>query len=234
MKSNFTIKNLSCGYGSQILLDNFSEEIKTGELIALIGENGSGKSTLLRALSGNEKPLNGKVKIDDISIHEISPRKRANLVSSVPSRGDIVSSLDVLTSVTLGRFALTDSRFFFSREDEQKAIDCIDQLGCLHLSNKALNEISDGEYQKVMIARALAQSAQFMILDEPTAFLDFKAKKSVMGVLKHLCQTTGISVLFSSHDLDLVSRYADKIWYLNNQSITIEPPSFASHLASDM
>ncbi len=233
MKSNLNVQNLSCGYGNRILLLDFSEEITSGELISLIGENGSGKSTLLRALSGIEKPKSGKVKIDNISIHDISPKKRAKFVSSIPSRSDVVSSLDVLTAVTLGRYALTDSRFFFIKEDEKKAMECLDQLDCLHLSAKALNEISDGEYQKVMIARALAQSASFMILDEPTAFLDFKAKKSVMGVLKHLCQTNGISVLFSSHDLDLVSRYADKIWYLRDQVITIEAPSFASQLSSN-
>jgi iron complex transport system ATP-binding protein len=233
MNSILNIHNLQCGYENRILIRDFNAEIHPGELVALIGENGSGKSTLLRSIIGQEKPIQGKIEIAGASINRLNPKQRALLVSSIPSKSNTVASLDVLTAVTLGRYALSDSRFFFSEKDEVNALECLTQLKCEHLTSKRLDEISDGEFQKVMMARALAQSARLMILDEPTAFLDFKAKNSVMNTLKELCETSQISVLFSSHDLDLVARYADKIWYLHEEKIRIETPDFAKKLSSE-
>lgn len=230
MKEALTISNLFCGYGREVLIHDFSARVDLSEMIAVVGTNGSGKSTLLKTISGQLKSIQGEITVSGINIQELDHRKRARYISSVQSKVENVPNLDVLSVVTLGRYATTDSVYFFKSEDEEVAKNCLHQMQISHLMHKSVDKISDGEFQKVMIARALAQSAKWMILDEPTAYLDYKAKNSVMKILSEQMQSQGLSVIFSSHDLDMVSKYASRIWFVDNQKIVERSASFIDEL----
>jgi iron complex transport system ATP-binding protein len=197
-----------------VIASNISVSLKAGELICLLGPNGVGKTTLIRTLTGIQKPLTGRVLLTGKDIIALTPQTRARHLSLVLTDRVDVGMLSVYSLVALGRHPYTDWQGRLTAQDEQVIRWAIQVVGAESLVSRHVNELSDGERQKVMIARALAQEPQLMVLDEPTAFLDLPHRVEVMQILRRLTHQTGRAVLLSTHDLDLALRHADRIWLM--------------------
>jgi iron complex transport system ATP-binding protein len=218
------IKSLSIGYAEggrsrKTIFSDLNLSCKRGEIIGLIGKNGSGKSTLLKTLAGLLKPLEGNVFINDLSIMKFTRRELARQVSFVSTEVPVIPNLSVTELVSLGRYPYTGWTGRLSQEDICQVNTSIDQVDVRNLSGKPVSEISDGERQRAMIARALAQDTDVMILDEPTAFLDLPNRYEILRLLNHLAATKGKTILFSTHDLGIALHETDKIWLFTNENI---------------
>ena len=224
--SNSILKthNLTIGYKTsqktiRNVAANISTSLQTGELVCLLGPNGAGKSTLLRTLAGMQPPIAGEVKLLEDNIYQLPPQQLAKCLSLVLTEKIDVGMLSAYALVTMGRYPYTDWWGKLSSEDENIINWAIKSVGAVNLAQRNVSELSDGERQKIMIARALAQSPMVMLLDEPTAFLDLPRRVEIMQLLRQLARDTNQAILLSTHDLDLALRLADKIWLLGNNGI---------------
>ncbi len=212
--------DLSIGYRLQkharkVVAQQMFLSLLPGELVCLIGPNGVGKSTLLRTLTGLQPPLQGTVQVEGRNVASLSPLELAQRLSIVLTERVNVGMLSVFALVALGRYPYTDWMGRLSTEDREIVEWAIWSVGAEDLSARHVTELSDGERQKVMIARALAQQPHVMILDEPTAFLDVPRRVEIMSLLHHLANDTGTAILLSTHDLELALRSADRIWLMS-------------------
>ncbi|MDJ0754269.1 MAG: ABC transporter ATP-binding protein [Ardenticatenaceae bacterium] len=198
--------------------------LAAGELVCLLGANGSGKSTLLRTLAGMQPMLSGRITIEGESLAAISPQDLAKKLSVVLTERVDVGLLSAYDLVTLGRFPYTDWRGELTSKDQQIVRKVIQAVGAVELAARPVNELSDGERQKIMIARALAQEPTIMILDEPTAFLDLPRRVEIMHILRKLARGSRRAFLLSTHDLDLAMRTADKIWLFSGDNFYVGTP----------
>jgi iron complex transport system ATP-binding protein len=189
-------------------------ELHRGELVCLLGPNGAGKSTFLRTMAAMQRPLAGKVFFDGADIHGISPRDLAKRLSVVLTERVNVGLLSVYALVSLGRHPYTDWAGRLTQRDHEVVWKSIEAVGAEDLAHRPISELSDGERQKVMVARALAQEPSVMILDEITAFLDLPRRVEIMRLLRRLAHEHGCAILLSSHDLELALRCADRIWLM--------------------
>lgn len=218
------IKNLEIGYpvskGSFFsLFSGINLTASKGELIAIVGKNGVGKSTLLRSIAGLQHSNNGKVTINNKLIGDYSRSEFAGLVSFVSTEIIHVNNLRVFDLVALGRFPHTN---WFGKLEEKDIIavnKALEMVGMKSFANKNINEISDGERQRVMIARTLAQDTQIIILDEPTAFLDLPNKYEIVHLLNNLAKTEDKTIIFSTHDLNIAIQEVDKIWLMLSDGV---------------
>ena len=224
--SNSILKthNLTIGYKTsqktiRNVASNISTSLQTGELVCLLGPNGAGKSTLLRTLAGMQPPIAGEVKLLEDDIYKLPPQELAKRLSLVLTEKIDVGMLSAYALVSMGRYPYTDWWGKLSSEDENIINWAIKSVGAVNLAQRNVSELSDGERQKIMIARALAQSPMVMLLDEPTAFLDLPRRVEIMQLLRQLARDTNQAILLSTHDLDLALRLADKIWLLGNNGI---------------
>jgi len=222
-KVKIAISNAEIGFKGKnkkkSLLSNINLTAEKGENIALIGVNGSGKSTLLRSISGTQELLSGNIRIDNLEIDKYKPIDLAKKLSIVTSEIIKTRFLKVKDIVSLGRFP---HQSFSKKSDNEDAIiikEALSITGVLHLSNKNIDEISDGERQKVMIARALAQDTDIVLLDEPTAFLDIENKYSVYRILSQTAKKQNKTIIFSTHDLNIALKHADKVWLIKEDEI---------------
>ena len=212
-------RGLTIGYpskrGALTLESNLDIKVHNGELVCLIGPNGCGKSTLMRTIAGLQRPLAGDTFIADVDVKSIKPHQFARLLSLVLTDNINVGSMTVMDVVSIGRYPYTN---YFAR---LKASDheMIEQaLTSVHLSaykHRFFNELSDGEKQRVMIAKALAQDTPLIILDEPTAHLDLPNRVEIMNILKQLAKNTNKAILLSTHELDLALQTADTLWLMH-------------------
>jgi iron complex transport system ATP-binding protein len=193
--------------------------IREGEMVGLIGRNGIGKSTLLRTLAGLQPLTGGKIYLNGISIKKISLKEMAHLVSYVSTDTVRGFQIHVREIITLGRFPYTGWLGRLDQNDKVAISDAILHTRISHLLNKSVLEISDGERQKVMIARALAQDTPIIILDEPTAFLDLPSRFEILRLLNDLTINNGKTTLFSTHDLQIAMDVADKLWLMSGEEI---------------
>lgn len=208
-----TSRELHVGYpGRGSILGPLDLQLRRGRLTCLLGPNGSGKTTLLRTLSGMLPTQGGRVLLDGHDLRELPSKQRAQKLAVVLTDRVTVGMLDVWTLVSLGRQPHTDWRGKLSERDTQIVDDAIAAAGASDLTHRNVAELSDGERQRVMLARALAQQPRLLILDEITAFLDLPRRLQVMRLLRDLARSRGISVLVSTHDLDLALRLADELW----------------------
>ncbi|WP_016951156.1 ABC transporter ATP-binding protein [Anabaena sp. PCC 7108] len=222
--SILTTHNLTIGYKTsqktiRNVAANISTSLQAGELVCLLGANGAGKSTLLRTLAGMQPPIAGEVKLLKDDIYKLPPQELAKRLSLVLTEKIDVGMLSAYALVTMGRYPYTDWWGRLSSEDEDIINWAIKSVGAVNLAQRNVCELSDGERQKIMIARALAQSPIVMLLDEPTAFLDLPRRVEIMQLLRQLVRDTNQAILLSTHDLDLALRLADKIWLLGNNGI---------------
>jgi iron complex transport system ATP-binding protein len=216
--------NLTIGYKTsqktiRNVASNISTSLQTGELVCLLGPNGAGKSTLLRTLAGMQPPIAGEVKLLENDIYKLPPQELAKRLSLVLTEKIDVGMLSAYALVSMGRYPYTDWWGKLTPEDEEIIHWAIKSVGAVNLAQRNVSELSDGERQKIMIARALAQSPMVMLLDEPTAFLDLPRRVEIMQLLRQLARDTNQAILLSTHDLDLALRLADKIWLLGNNGI---------------
>ncbi len=197
-----------------VVAERLSLQLVAGELVCLVGPNGAGKSTLLRTLAAMQPALAGTVRLGDADIFALDPRERARRMSVVLTERVEGGHLTAYALVALGRHPYTDWTGRLSEHDEAIVRWAIETVGAKPLAARLVEELSDGERQKIMIARALAQEPLVMLLDEPTAFLDVPNRVDIMRVLRALTRLTGRAILLSTHDLDLALRTADRLWLL--------------------
>lgn len=217
-----TARDLAIGYKSgrrpaRIVARDIDVSLDSGDFVCLLGPNGAGKSTLLRTLAGVQPPLDGHVRIAGRDTSEMSATEVAQLLSVVLTDRVSAGAMTVRDLVGLGRHPHTDWIGRFAPEDEQAVSWSIRAARAEDLEHRNVAELSDGERQRVMIARALAQQPDLMILDEPTAFLDLPRRVEIMALLRDLAHTTRKAILLSTHDLDLALRCADRIYLLPSE-----------------
>jgi len=220
MNELLTTSGLTVGYrnGHQAvpLLRGLDLHIERGRLVALLGRNGAGKSTLLRALSCDEMPIEGRILIDGHDTSTLSLKQRSHLIALVTTERIAVGGLTVSELVAVGRQPHTGFLGRLSSEDRQAVDDAIAAVGMTHKAGDYMANLSDGERQKIMIARALAQQTPFILLDEPTAFLDVASRIEVMKLLRELAHTQNKAVLLSSHDVAQAVLMADDLWLITD------------------
>jgi iron complex transport system ATP-binding protein len=211
-------ENLAIGYVAKGVAKKVTEGIEFslagGEFICLLGPNGAGKSTLLRTLAGIQAPLSGTVRICGEDSRDMNATKRAKRLGLVLTERADSANLTVEELVALGRAPHTGWLGRLSDEDRDKVAWALRATGCTEHSGRKVSELSDGERQKAMIARVLAQETQIVLLDEPTAHLDLPNRVGIMRLLKNLAQETGKVILLSTHELDLALQAADQVWLM--------------------
>lgn len=210
--------NLSVGYGhktkTKIVAQKLSATIHSGELVCLLGANGTGKSTLLRTLCGFQSFFDGEINLMEKDIHRMDEKEIALYLSVVLTERVIVPNATVRELVAYGRSPHTGILGRLDTEDHKLIEQSMEQCGILHKSDELLSNLSDGERQKVFIAKALAQNTPIIILDEPTAFLDLPARVEILQLLRKVASDSDKAILLSTHDLDLALQMADKLWLL--------------------
>jgi len=225
--------NLSIGYTSKkatvVIAEQLNLNLVAGKLIALIGANGIGKSTLLRTITGIQHPLQGTVLLNDKNIATYKPLDLAQHLSLVLTEKLPPSNLSVFELVALGRQPYTNWIGTLTQTDIDKVQQALELTQIEHLAQKKHYEISDGQLQKVLIARALAQDTPLIILDEPTTHLDLLHKVSLFKLLKKLTQETNKCILFSTHDIDLAIQLSDEMIIMTPEMVVQDEPQ---HLIS--
>jgi len=212
---------LSIGYkvrrGQVVCLaENLNLRMKAGELTCLLGRNGTGKSTLIRTLAMLHSPLSGEVLWNGSDPHELTPRARAREAAIVLTHVDDTGQMCADELVALGRYPYTDWQGRLSEHDVTVINRVFAETGSAAYRSRILNTLSDGERQRVSIARALAQETRLLFLDEPTAFLDLPGRASLMLLLRKIARERGLAILLSTHDLSLALDVADHLWLIEN------------------
>ena len=211
--------NLSVGYRRRIVFANLNLTATNCELVALIGRNGLGKSTLLRTIAHLQSAISGVIMIAEKPIGHYSRTELASMLSFVSTEPVSVSHLTVRQLVSFGRFPYTNWIGKLTAKDNELVEEAMYLVGITSLANKNLHEISDGERQRTMIARTLAQDTDLILLDEPTAFLDMPNRYEVVHLLRHLTRTKRKTILFSTHDLNIAMQEADKLWLMIDDTL---------------
>lgn len=215
---------LDVGYGKKTVVGNISLDIERGRIVCLIGPNGAGKSTILHTLAGLIKPLRGNIKLDGNDINNIKRSEIAKKISLVLSGSEMPNLTTVYELVSFGRAPYTGYFGRLSKKDHEIVKEALLRVGAYELRDRFCSELSDGEKQKVMIARAIVQQPELFILDEPTSHLDISHKIEVMRILTALTVENGLTVLMSLHDIDLALKYCDDIIAVKNGQITAYGP----------
>lgn len=226
------LENLSVGYDNggrepRVVLSGINATLRAGELTVLVGGNGRGKSTLLRTLTGFQKALAGRTIYREqpmeveIDFARLSVSQRARMVGVVLTAQTAVRNLSVEEVVALGRSPYTDFWGGLSAGDREVVARALHLVGIGELRHRRVQTLSDGERQKMMIAKALAQQTPVIMLDEPTAFLDFRSKVDVLRLLRGLAHDTGRIVLLSTHDLEQAIPLSDKLWVIRDDNTLV-------------
>ena len=219
MSNTIYIKDLSIGYPGKkegkIVASHINAGINSGELTCLLGANGVGKSTLLRTLSAFQPKLSGEIRVLGKKIDEYTDKELATIISVVLTEKCDIHNLTVTELVGLGRCPYTNFWGNLTDDDQKVVEQSIALVKIQDLSQRMVHTLSDGERQKVMIAKALAQETPVIFLDEPTAFLDYPSKVEIMQLLHRLSRQTNKTIFLSTHDLELALQIADKIWIMD-------------------
>lgn len=195
-----------------------------GEIIAVLGQNGIGKSTLLRTLVHLQKPTGGEILLKNTGLRHYSRKELARLIGFVSTEVVQVSNLTLFNLVGLGRFPHTNWLGRFTDDDLHHVREAIRLVGLEKIMEKNINEVSDGERQRTMIARTLAQDTEIIVLDEPTAFLDLPNRYEIVHLLTELSRIKGKTIIFSTHDLNIAIQEADKVWLMLSDGIVTGSP----------
>ncbi|MBQ6745781.1 MAG: ABC transporter ATP-binding protein [Bacteroidaceae bacterium] len=221
MKETIKIQDLSIGYVSKndvkVVAQHITATIYSGELTCLLGANGVGKSTLLRTLSAFQPKLEGKIFIEGKEIDEFTDKQLSHVISVVLTEKPDIRNMTVEELVGLGRSPYTGFWGTLTKDDKAIVNRAIHLVGIDALQGRMIQTLSDGERQKVMIAKALAQETPVIYLDEPTAFLDYPSKVEMMQLLFKLSRETDKTIFLSTHDLELALQIADKLWLMDKQ-----------------
>ena len=220
-----SLHNLSTGYGRHVVMQGIHAELRRGELVSLLGPNGVGKSTLLRTLSAFLPAIEGDIRIDGRPLSQLPIRERSRLIGVVLTERTTVQHMTVRDMVGMGRTPYTGFWGGLNDDDRRVADDAMRQTGIAHLQHRHFNTLSDGERQKVMIAKAVAQETPIILLDEPTAFLDFPSKVETMRMLRQLAHGMQKIIFLSTHDVEMAMQLSDRLWLMTRESIQAGEPA---------
>lgn len=215
-KNAIELRGLTVGVGERILLAGVDASLPAGTLCALIGRNGAGKSTLLRCLAGLDRPRGGAVLIGGTDIARLDPRSLACTVAFVNTERVRVPSLSCRDIVAMGRAPYTNWFGRMQASDRETVDRALELVGMQDYASRAMTTMSDGECQRVMIARAIAQDTPVILLDEPTSFLDMPGRYALAELLGRLVAREGKTILFSTHELDIASRATGRTWVIDS------------------
>ena len=219
--SILTTHHLSIGYSKKgktdVIQSELNLQLRAGELVCLIGPNGSGKSTLLRTLTGLQKPLSGKTSIDGKEISKLKQLEKALLIALVLTERVDIENATVYNLVSLGRHPHSNWWGNITEKEDLIIREAIEMVHLEHKIHQNINELSDGERQRAMIAKALAQNTPIIMLDEPTAHLDLPNRVEIMLLLHKLAHKTDKAILLSTHELDIALQAADRIWLISSE-----------------
>ncbi len=220
------IQSLTAGYAPKIVLRDISIRAARGELLGIIGANGAGKSTLIRVLSGVLAPKTGSVSLDGALITRLPPRARAQKIAVVPQGVRLPDAFTVSEVVMIGRTCYLPALGRERAEDWRVAREAMAQTDLLALADRFIGELSGGEQQRALVARALAQEPQVLLLDEATAHLDLKHQADILNLVRRLARARGLIVIAAMHDLNLAALYADRLALLRaGELIALDTPA---------
>lgn len=214
-QTRLVLDNLTIGYRDKRVAGPLSAELRSGELTSLLGQNGAGKSTLLRTIANFIQPLEGRVLIDGRGVSQLGERELSKLVGVVLTERFNIPDMTVYEMVATGRSPFTGFWGSCSKADREIIEHSIELAGIAALRERLIDSLSDGERQKVMIAKVLAQRTPIIILDEPTAFLDFPSKVDLMNLLHKISREEHKTIFISSHDLELALQMSDRLWLID-------------------
>lgn len=227
-KTTLEVNQLHIGFRAKgkdsSVAKNIDFRLREGELGAIVGVNGIGKSTLLRTLGKVQPALGGNVQIQGKALAQYSPAALAREVSLVLTDSILSKNMTVMEMAGLGRFPYTNWLGTLSERDREQVDAAIDRVGLRAIRNQKCYELSDGQFQKTMIARALAQDTSLMLLDEPTTHLDLHHKVQILKMLRQIAHESGRSVLFTTHEIELAIQLCDKILILDRQGNPFDAP----------
>ena len=220
-----SISELTIGYGSRSVMSGIELTARSGELICMLGRNGCGKSTLLRTIAGLQPALAGHILLNEsinkanyADILKFNQTERAKLLALVLTERVSIDNTHVYDIVAMGRYPHTTLFASLSGRDKQAINSALQQVGMSTKAQLFYNELSDGDKQRVLIAKALAQDTPIILLDEPTAHLDLPNRIKTLSLLSVLAHKEGKIIIISTHELDLALRYSDKIWLMQNHN----------------
>ncbi len=245
------LKNLTIGYKGNVIASDVSAELQSGKLTCLLGVNGCGKSTLLRTMCGFLPPLDGEIFVGDENLNDLTASEKSRKISIVLTHNEEVRGMTVWDVVAMGRSPYTGFWGHLTDEDKRIIRESLDMVGIgvakvkgqssmfnvqSSMLNRRITEISDGERQKVMIAKAIAQQTPVILLDEPTAFLDYPSKRRMFRLLTQVARDLNKAILLSTHDIDHAKRFGDLAWMMDKgqlrcssfEELIAEKPDFFS------
>ncbi len=216
----FRTSDLAVGYNGNALIRDINIEIKRGEILTLIGPNGSGKSTILKSITKHLEMIGGDAYIADASLNEMTFKEMSKKISVVLTgsiKGELMTCYDV---VATGRYPYTGSLGILSEEDRLKVYEAMKMVQTEDLAGRDFQAISDGQRQRILLARAICQEPEIIVLDEPTSFLDIKHKLELLAMLRSMAKEKGITVIMSLHEIDLAQKISDKIMCVSGDMIS--------------
>ncbi len=210
-------KDLAVGFNHKSVLSGLHGEVKKGDLIALMGINGVGKSCFLKTITGLNPLIKGELSLNGKVYSSYSERELAQKISVVLTEKVQVDYLSVIELITLGRSPYTNFWGEVAAEDQKAINDIIQMLNLSSIKEKFFTDLSDGQKQRALLARALVQSPDYLFLDEPTTYLDIPSKIDLMKILKFVSSEKQVGILFSTHDLSLIENVVDQIWLVDKE-----------------
>ncbi|MFC1879244.1 heme ABC transporter ATP-binding protein [Chloroflexota bacterium] len=205
------IQSLSVAYGKHLAIQDISLSVQAGEILAIIGPNGAGKSTLIRAVSGILPAVSGKIWMGDANLTDTQPAQRARHLAVVPQASNLPGSFSVYQTVLMGRTPYLGWIGQASEIDHAHVRLALKRTQTFELAERPVGELSGGEQQRVLLARALAQDTKALLLDEPTTHLDLQHQSGLLNLVRQLASDKSLAVMMVLHDLNLASLYADKV-----------------------
>jgi iron complex transport system ATP-binding protein len=209
------LQRVGIAYGRNVVVEDITFQVMPGEMVGLIGPNGSGKSTIIKALSRVIHPYSGKILLDGKNISEIARGDLARLVAVVPQMSLLPSAFTAFEIVLMGRNPHLGLLQYEGAKDLAITWQAMQKTATQSLAHRRVDELSGGEIQRVVAARALAQQPKAMLLDEPTANLDISYQVEILDLIKRLCLENGLTVVVALHDLNLASQYCDRLILIN-------------------
>ena len=219
-KKYFELDNLSVGYGKNILIKDICFGIEKGEIVTLIGPNGAGKSTILKSITRHLEIMGGQVFFDESSLRDISYKelsKKMAVVLTDRLKPELMTCHDI---VATGRYPYTGRLGILSHQDEDKVDAALSAVHAVDLGGRDFNAISDGQKQRILLARAICQEPSVIVLDEPTSFLDIRYKLELLSILRRMAKENGITIIITLHEIDLAQKISDKIVCVSGSHVT--------------
>lgn len=215
----FNVKKLTVGYNHKALIKDISFDLKSGEILCLIGPNGSGKSTILHSITKHLSKLSGNMELDGVNTEKMKNNEFARNISVVLTEKISPDLMTVYDVVSMGRYPYTNSFGKLSREDEKIIDECMIKTDVAQYKDRMFQRLSDGQRQRVLLARALCQKPRIIVLDEPTSYLDIRYKLELLDILKMVSRNDHVGVILSLHEVELATSISDKVLLIKDNSI---------------